>query len=80
MTRIPESCIRELEGLEGIESDIGDSLRRTADELLHSDCFGHEQRSEIYAILKSLRDDTIDHRKVIRQLSASLLREENRDV
>jgi len=72
MTRIPASCIRELEGLEGIESEIGDSLQLAADELLHADCFGYEQRSEIYAILKALRDDTIDHRKTIRHLSVSL--------
>jgi len=72
MTRISESCIQELEGLEGIESEIGDSLDLAADELLHADCFGDEQRSEIYAILKSLRDDTVDHRMIIRRLSESL--------
>ena len=72
MTRIPNSCIQELEGLEGVESDIGVALQNVFDNFVHADCFGVEQRSEIHAILKALRDDTLDHRKVIRDLADNL--------
>jgi hypothetical protein len=66
------SCLEELERLEGIESDIGDAIDRAADELARDEYFETEQRAEIYAILRSLRDNTRDHRKIIRRLAEKL--------
>ena len=51
--------------LTSAESKIADSLASAADELAHSECFDHEQRAEIYAILGAIKTDTENHRQVI---------------
>ena len=47
------------------ESNIANSLAAAADELSRSECFDHEQRAEIYAILGAIKMDTENHRQMI---------------
>jgi hypothetical protein len=51
--------------LTNAESNIADSLASTSEELAHAECFDHEQRAEIYAILGAIKTDTENHRRTI---------------
>ena len=51
--------------LTSAESKITNSLASAAEELAHTECFDHEQISEIYAILGAIKTDTENHRRMI---------------
>jgi hypothetical protein len=48
-----------------LEEDLSRTLRRTAEEIAHSECLDEEQRAEVYAILEALRSDTQTHRRLV---------------
>lgn len=50
-----------------IEEQLAAGLSQAAREIDHMDCFDDEQRAEIYAILKALKDDTAAHRQLVGQ-------------
>jgi hypothetical protein len=55
----------DLSGIVGIESQLVASLRETAGEIAHMDCFDEEQRAEIYTILHTLLAGTEEHCSIV---------------
>ena len=51
--------------LTNAESKIANSLASATEELARTECFDHEQISEIYAILGAIKTDTENHRRMI---------------
>lgn len=50
-----------------IEEQLAHSLKQAAASVAHVDSFDEEQRAEVYAILKAMRDDSAAHRQVLGQ-------------
>ncbi len=49
----------------GLEAQLASVLRRTTQQIAHSECFDDEQRAEVYSILHALKADTEIHQNVI---------------
>ena len=48
-----------------MEARLSAALKGAVEELAHAECLDHEHRSEIYAILESLRTDTQAHHETV---------------
>ena len=48
-----------------IESRLSAKLTEAANEVAHTETFDQEQRAEIYTILRSMRQDTEVHEKLV---------------
>jgi hypothetical protein len=55
-----------------LEDGLAATLTETADDIAHSECFDHEQRAEVYTILRTLTANTAQHRAMAEILAARL--------
>ena len=58
-----------IEEIARLEDELNDCILDTEIELSHCECFDDEQRSEVYAILKALKDYTEAHRLTVKSLA-----------
>ncbi len=58
-----------------IESKLAIDVGKAAEEVAHVECFDDEQRSEVYAILQTLKSDCETHRRAAELLADKLTRE-----
>jgi hypothetical protein len=57
-----------------LEEYLATTLHEAADEVARVECFDDEQRSEIYAILETLKSDTQVHRAAVKLLGHQIVR------
>lgn len=67
MSSVQGQFIGQLSEAAGIEDQLARTLAMAASEVAHSECFDSEQRSEVYAILDTLKADTQAHIGVVGQ-------------
>ena len=65
MERPSDDVAGQVSGMEHLESRIAVALDQTAREVARAECFDAEQRSEVYAILASMRADSQAHRDLV---------------
>jgi hypothetical protein len=59
----------ELSEINELQEQLTAMLVETLDEVQHIDCLDHEQRAEVYTILKALQADARLHSRVLSVLS-----------
>lgn len=67
MTSFPMNYKSEVTDVARLEEQLVQTLKQTAHEVDHMECFDDEQRSEIYTILRTMQDDTVAHRRLVGQ-------------
>ena len=69
MTGLQSNTPADVSAMAKLEDQLSAVLYQTADEVAHMESFDDEQRSEIYAILETLKADTQAHRVAVKLLS-----------
>ena len=54
-----------ISAIANVEAQIAAALAATANEVARAECFDTEQRSEIYAILQTMKNDCEAHRSLV---------------
>ena len=67
-TDLPGPAPVDRNAVEKLEASLDTALKKVAREVSHAETLDTEQRSEIYAILKALRDETDSHRTTLKEL------------
>ncbi len=62
----------DMQRMTALEDGLAATLTETADDIAHSECFDHEQRAEVYTILRTLTANTAQHRAMAEILAAKL--------